>query len=67
MPKRPRRKASSTKKEVGVRLDPTAYKRLLKAASEFTQSIVNIASGGGPKKKGRPRKRRKPGRKPTAK
>ena len=61
MPKR-RRKVSSTKKEVGIRLDPTAYKRLLKAASEFTQSIVNMAAGGGgPKKKRRPRRRRKPG------
>ena len=63
MPKRRRRKASSTKKEVGVRLDPVAYKRLLQAATEFTQSVVNMATGGGggPKKKRRPRKRRKPG------
>jgi hypothetical protein len=60
---RGRRKAGSTtkaKKEVGVRLDPTAYNRLIKAASEFTKSIVAVAAGGGgPKKKGR-RKRRKP-------
>jgi hypothetical protein len=62
MPKR-RRKARSAKKEVGVRLDASAYKRLLKAAADFTKSIVAVVAGGGSlkKTKRRPRKRRKPG------
>ena len=60
MPKRRRKAGTTTKKQVGVRLDPTAYNKLLKAAAEFTKSIVAVAAGGGGPKKGRRRKRRKP-------
>jgi hypothetical protein len=54
-----RRKASGTKKQVAVGVDPAAYKRLVKAADEFHAAVLAIAAVcvGGPKKT---RKRRKP-------